>query len=160
MVDTGSVVSLITKRIAQEIESHDSSAWWRRQPNSLKLKSFNISPIKNLGTLYCEVQKNGWNSGRVDLIVVSNSYRAIIGRDLFKNYIWSLLITYKKAGERRNSLTIPSGIEGIIGRSQSWHVSRRTNPGHFYSAHERYGKSDGIAQEHRNSILSFGNRNP
>ena len=58
MVDTGSVVSLITKRIAQENETHYSSAWWGRQPNSIKLESFNNSPIKNLGNLYCEVQSN------------------------------------------------------------------------------------------------------
>ena len=89
MVDTGSLVSPITKRIALEFESHDISAEWSGQPNSMNPKSFNISPIKNLGTLYCDVQSEGWNSGRVDLIVVSNSYRAILGRDLFKNYIWS-----------------------------------------------------------------------
>ena len=51
IVDTGSVVSLITKSIAQKIESHDSSAWWNRQPISMKLKSLNNSPIKHLGTL-------------------------------------------------------------------------------------------------------------
>ena len=38
IVDTARVVSLITKRIAQKIESHDSSAWWSRQPSSRKLK--------------------------------------------------------------------------------------------------------------------------
>ena len=38
MVETGSVVSLITKRIAQEIESDNTSAWWSCQPNSMKLK--------------------------------------------------------------------------------------------------------------------------
>ena len=85
MVNTGSVVSPITKRIAQENELHDSSAWWIRQPNSMKLKSFNISPIKNLVTMYCDVQSNGWNGGQVDLIVAPNSYRAMIGRDLFKS---------------------------------------------------------------------------
>ena len=86
MVDTGSVVSLITKRIAQEIESHDSSAWWGRHPISMKLKSFNISAIKNLGTLYSGVQKSGWNSGRVDLIVV----QIHIGQSLEETYskIW------------------------------------------------------------------------
>ena len=61
MIDTGSVVSLITKRIAQQIELHDISAWWSRQPNSRKLKSFNNSPIKKLGTMFCDVQSDGWN---------------------------------------------------------------------------------------------------
>ena len=54
LVDMGCVVSVITKRIAQKIESHDSSAWWCRQPNSMNLKSLNNSPIKNLGTLYSD----------------------------------------------------------------------------------------------------------
>ena len=85
MVDTGSVVSLVTNRIAEEIKSHDNSAWWSRHPNSIRLKSFNNSPFQNLGTLYCAVQWNGWNDERVDLIVVLNSNRAIIGRDFFKS---------------------------------------------------------------------------
>ena len=85
MLDTGSVASLVTKRIAQEIESHDSSVWWSRQPNSMRLKSFNNSPIQNLGTLYCYVHSNGWNGGRVNFNVVPNSHRAIIERDLFKS---------------------------------------------------------------------------
>ena len=50
----------------------------------MKLKIFNNSPIKNLGTLYCDVESNGWKGGRIDLIVVPNSHRAIIGRDIFK----------------------------------------------------------------------------
>ena len=45
MVDTVSVVSIVTEQIAQEIESHDSSARWIRQPYSMRLKSFNNSPI-------------------------------------------------------------------------------------------------------------------
>ena len=42
MVDTVSVVSLITKRIAQEIELNDSSAGWSLQPNSMKLQEVSI----------------------------------------------------------------------------------------------------------------------
>ena len=84
MVVTGSVVSPITKRIAQEIELHESFAWWNRQPNSMKLKSFNNSPIEHLGTMFCDVQSDGWNGGRVDLIVVPKSHGAIIGGDFFR----------------------------------------------------------------------------
>ena len=36
------------------------------------------------GTLNCDVQCNGWNAGRADLIVVPNNHRALIGRDLFQ----------------------------------------------------------------------------
>ena len=51
VVDTGSVVSLTTKRIAEEIELHHSSAWWSLQLNSMKFKRFKNSPVKNLGTM-------------------------------------------------------------------------------------------------------------
>ena len=34
--------------------------------------------------MYCDVQCNGWNAGRADLIVVPNNHRALIGRDLFQ----------------------------------------------------------------------------
>ena len=50
----------------------------------MKLESFKNSPIKNLGKLYY-VQSNSYNGGRVDLVVVPNSHRAISGRDLFKS---------------------------------------------------------------------------
>ena len=86
MVDTGIVVIFVTKRVAQEVESHDNSAWWSCQPNSIRLTSFNNSPIQNLGNMYCDIESIGWNGGRVDLIVVSNSHRAIIGRDSFKSF--------------------------------------------------------------------------
>ena len=56
----------------------------------MRLKSFNNPPFQNLGTLYCDVQSSGWNGGRVDLILVLNSHRAIIGRDLFKSLVLRL----------------------------------------------------------------------
>ena len=70
MVDAISVVSLITKWIAQVIESHDSSAWRSRQSSSMKLKSFNNSPIKNLETQYCDVQSNG---GKAEVSILLKS---------------------------------------------------------------------------------------
>ena len=86
MVGASSLVSLVTKRIAQETKSHDSSAWWSHQPILMRLKSFNNSPIQNLGTLYCDIQSNGLIGARVDLIVFTNSHRAIIIRVYLK--VW------------------------------------------------------------------------
>ena len=84
MVDSGSSNSLITERMAQEIEERDKSSWWSRKTNPTNLRSFTNTPIKNKATVYCDVQCNGWNAGRADLIVVPNNHRALVGRHLFQ----------------------------------------------------------------------------
>ena len=84
MVDSGSSASLITERMAKEIEERDSNTWWSHTTNPVQLRSYTNDPIRNKGTLYSDIQCNGWNAGRADLIVVPNSHRAIIGRDLFQ----------------------------------------------------------------------------
>ena len=84
MVDSGSSNSLITERMAREIEDQDKNSWWSRKTYPTNLRSFTNTPIKNKGTMYCDVQCNGWNARRADLIVIPNNHRALIGRDLFQ----------------------------------------------------------------------------
>ena len=84
MVDSGSSNGLITERMAHEIEDRDKISWWSRKTNPINLQSFTNTPIRNVGTLYCDIECNGWNAGRSDLKVVPNSHRAINGRDLFQ----------------------------------------------------------------------------
>ena len=55
MVEFGSVVSRVTKKMTEDIGCNDSKAWRSRRPNPTKLKIFNISPIRNISTLYCDV---------------------------------------------------------------------------------------------------------
>ena len=84
MVDTGSSNSLVTERMAHEIEDRDKNSWWSRKTNPTILRSLTNTPIRNVGTLYCDIECNGWNAGRADLTVVPNNHRAIIGCDLFQ----------------------------------------------------------------------------
>ena len=84
MVDSGSSNSLITERMACEIEDRDKNSWWSRKTNPTNLRSFTNTPIKKKGTMYCDVQCSGSNAGGADLIVVPNKHRALIGRDLFQ----------------------------------------------------------------------------
>ena len=85
MVDSGSSSSLVTERMAREIEQRDSNSWWSRTTNPTQLRSYTNDPIKNKGTLYSDIRCNGWYAGRADLIVVPNNHRSIIGRDLFQS---------------------------------------------------------------------------
>ena len=84
MVDSGSSTSLVTEQMAKDIEARDSNTWWSRTTNPVQLKSYTDTPIKNLRTLYCDIECNGWRAGRADIIVVPNKHRAIVGRDLFQ----------------------------------------------------------------------------
>ena len=82
MVASGSSASLVTERMAKEIAERDSNTWWSHTTNPVQPNT--NDPIHNKGTLYSDIQCNGWNAGRADLIVVPNSHRTIIGRDLFQ----------------------------------------------------------------------------
>ena len=84
MFDSGSSTSIVTEQMAKDIEARDSNTWWSRKTNPVKLKSYTDTPIKNLATIYCDIECNGWKAGRADIIVVPNKHRAIVGRDLFK----------------------------------------------------------------------------
>ena len=85
MVDSGSSTSIVTEPMAKDIEARDSNTWWSRTTNPVKSKSYTDTPIKNLGTLYCDIECNGWKTRRADIIiVVPNKHRAVVGRDLFR----------------------------------------------------------------------------
>ena len=51
MEDSGSSHSLITEKMAREIEVRDKNIWWSRKTNQVNLRSFTNTPIKNRGTL-------------------------------------------------------------------------------------------------------------
>ena len=84
IVDSGRSNSLVTERMAHEIEEKDKNSSWSRKTDLTNLHSFTNTPIRNVGTIYCDIECNGWNAGRADLIVVPNNHRANIGRDLFQ----------------------------------------------------------------------------
>ena len=55
IVDSGSSTSIVTEQMAKDIEARDSNTWWSRTMNLVKLKSYTDTPIKNSGTLYCDI---------------------------------------------------------------------------------------------------------
>ena len=109
MVDSGSSTSIATEQMAKDIEARDINTWWSRTTNPLKLKSYTDTPIKTLGTLYCDIECNGWKAGRVDIIVVPDKHRAIVGRDLFEPLGIQLKQhdSPKSSGKNVNSIDTP-----------------------------------------------------
>ena len=63
MVDSGCSTSLVTEIMVHEDRSKNS--WWSRKINPRNLRSFMHTPIRNVGTLYSDIQCNGCNPQRV-----------------------------------------------------------------------------------------------
>ena len=102
MVDSRSSTSIVTEQMPKDIEARDSNTWWSRKTTPVQLKSYKETPIKNLGTLYCDIECNGWKAGRGDIIVVPNEHRAIVGRDLFKPLGIQLKLNDSSKSEGKN----------------------------------------------------------
>ena len=103
MVDSGSSTSIVTEQLVKVIEARDRNTCWSRTTNPVKLKSYTDTPIKNLGTLYCDLECNSWK------IVIPNQHRAIVGRYLFKPLGIQLKQhdSPKSTGKNVNSIDIP-----------------------------------------------------
>ena len=71
--------------------------------------SYTDTTIKNLGTLYSDIECNGWKAGRAEIIAVPNKHRAIVGRVLFKPLGRQLKQndSPKSAGKNVNSIDNP-----------------------------------------------------
>ena len=54
MVDSGSSASLVTERMAKEIEERDSNTWWSHTTNPVQLRRYTNDPIHNKETLYSD----------------------------------------------------------------------------------------------------------
>ena len=83
MIDSVSAVSLITKKLANQILRTTQSAKLitKREKRDLKISS--DDPIKVLTHLETTVAYNNWTDREANLTVVEDGHKIIIGRDLF-----------------------------------------------------------------------------
>ena len=85
MIDSGSVVSLITKTLANRILRTTLSAIWITTKERRDLKTFSNEPIKFPGHLETTVTYNNWTCKDARLTILENGHKIIIGRDLFNS---------------------------------------------------------------------------
>ena len=83
MVDSGSVVSLITKKLANRILRITPSAKCVTTKKNKDLKIFSSEPIKVLGQPATMVTYNDWTCKEAHLTVVADWHKIIMWRDLF-----------------------------------------------------------------------------
>ena len=85
MIDSGSVVSLITKTLANRILRTTPSANWITTKKKRELKTFSNEPIKVLD-LETTVTYNNWTCKEARLTIVEDGHKIIMGRDLFNSF--------------------------------------------------------------------------
>ena len=83
MIDSGSVVSPITKTLANRMFRTSPSKKWITTEERRELKTFSTEPVKVLGHLETTVTYNNWTYKDACLTIVEDGHKIIIGRDFF-----------------------------------------------------------------------------
>ena len=83
LVDSGSVCTMINESLADSIISQDPNLDWIREANPKQLKPFSNEPIQTLDILQTSIQSHNWYANPIEIQVVTDDYRSLLGRDLF-----------------------------------------------------------------------------
>ena len=82
-MDSGSVCTIINESLANSIISHDSKSKWIREANPRQLKTFSNEPIHTVRILQTSIQSGNWYANPIEIQVVADGHRSLLGRDLF-----------------------------------------------------------------------------
>ena len=83
LVDSGSVCTIINKTLANSIISQDSDSKWIREAAPKQLKTFSNELIQTLGILQTSIRSNNWYANPIEIQVVTDGHRSLLGRDFF-----------------------------------------------------------------------------
>ena len=118
--NTGSVCTIVNKSLATTVVSECKESFWVQSPEMHDLKSFSKDLIKIIGVIKTSIKCNDWVATRVDVTVVEDGYRPIIGRDLFPKLGISLTQSKQVANVDQNQCFIKKQIAfdfpGLISR--------------------------------------------
>ena len=90
LVDSGSVCTIINETLANSIISQDSISKWIREAVPRLLKTFSNELIHTLGILQTSIQSKNWYANRIEIQVVTDGHRSLLGRDLFPAFRFSI----------------------------------------------------------------------
>ena len=83
LLDSGSVYTIINESLADSIISQDPNLKRIREANTKQLKTFSNEPIQTLGILQTSIQSNNWYANPIEIQVVTDGHRSLLGRNLF-----------------------------------------------------------------------------
>ena len=118
-------------------------SYWVQSPEMHDLKIFSNDLIKIIGLIKTSIKCNDWVASGVDVTVVDDGHRPIIGRDLFSKLGFSLTQWKQVANVDKNQCLIKKQIEfnfpGIISRigKLRTHSVTSTFHKHFTPKHQK-----------------------
>ena len=83
LVVSGSVCTKVNESLANAIISKEPNLKWIRKANPKQQKTFSDEPIQTLGILPTSIQSNNWYGNPIEIQVVTDGHRYLLGRDLF-----------------------------------------------------------------------------
>ena len=109
-MDSGSVCTIINKSLANTVVSECDRSYWVQSPELHDLKTFSNDIIKIIGVTNTSIRCNDWTATGVDVTVVEDGHRPIIGRDLFSKLDFSLTQLKQVANIDQNQCLIKKKI--------------------------------------------------
>ena len=110
LVDSGSVCTIVNKSLADTVVSECKESYWVQSPEIHKLKTFSNDIIKIVGVINTSIKCNDWIATGVDVTVVEDGHRPIIGRDLFPKLGFSVIQLKQFANIDQNQCPIKRQI--------------------------------------------------
>ena len=100
----------MNKSLADTVVSECNESYWVQSPEIHDLKTFSIDIIKIVGVINTSIKCNDWIATGVDVIVVEDGHRPIIGRDLFPKLGFSVIQLKQVANIDQNQCPIKRQI--------------------------------------------------
>ena len=110
LVDSRSVCTIVNKSLADTVVSECNESYWVQSPNIHDLKTFFNDIIKIVGVINTSIECNDWIATGVDVTVVEDGHRPIIGRHLFPKLGFSLTQLKQVANIDQNQCLIKKQI--------------------------------------------------
>ena len=110
LVDSGTVCTIINKSLAKTVVSECKGSYWVQSPEMRDLKTFSNDIIKIVGVINTSIQCNDWIATGVNVTMVQDGHRPIIGRDLFSKLGFSLTQLKQVANIIQNQCLIKKQI--------------------------------------------------
>ena len=108
LVCSGSTI--INKSLANAVVLNSQESYCVQSPESLDLKTFSNDLIKTIGVINTSVKCKDWAAENVNVTVVEDSHRPIIGQDLFPQLHFSLTQTKQVLNVNQNQCLIKKQI--------------------------------------------------
>ena len=143
LVDSGSVCTIINKSFATTVVSECKESYWVESPEMQDLNTLSNELIKIIGKIKTSIKCNDCVATDVDVTVVEDGHRPIIGRDLFPKLGFSLAQLKQIANVDQNQCSIHKQIAfdfaGLITRigKPLKHSVKSTFHKHFTPTHQK-----------------------